>query len=240
MRPKRNPSTHSTPLKPEQIQYLVFEGGGGKGFAYLGAIEVLEKLRVFDNVLGYGGASAGAITALLLSLGMNCIDIEKYLLETDFNKFFDPASPRKMPSAGIGAVEVQDNEAEREFIDGNAVTKLLNQLVVMQLPWSRWIFPIAAVPNSTPLSELIRAATEKQLAKLPPPVPQLIKDWRKYLAYLPRDMGLFSGEAARREFDRLISARYAEKTKITSVGVKNITFAQHYAAFSTKGPDCNA
>ena len=43
---------------------LVFEGGGAKGIAYLGAMEVLEKKDILKNIERIGGASAGAINAL--------------------------------------------------------------------------------------------------------------------------------------------------------------------------------
>ena len=33
------------PLNPANIQYLAFEGGGGKGASYLGAIHVIEQLK---------------------------------------------------------------------------------------------------------------------------------------------------------------------------------------------------
>ena len=32
-------------LKKEDVRYLALEGGGGKGVAYLGAIEALERLQ---------------------------------------------------------------------------------------------------------------------------------------------------------------------------------------------------
>lgn len=65
---------------PRNVRYLAFEGGGGKGAAYLGAIEVLEQKKVLPlktamtpdgtrQVRGFAGSSAGALTAFLLSLG---------------------------------------------------------------------------------------------------------------------------------------------------------------------------
>lgn len=66
---------------------LSFKGGGGKGNAYLGVIKVLEKLdyggilplqptNKNKQIVGIGGASAGAITSLALALGMTSNDIE--------------------------------------------------------------------------------------------------------------------------------------------------------------------
>ena len=54
---------------PKPTKHLVFQGGGGKGLAYIGALRTLEKdvsLRLTDLV-GVAGASAGAITALLVA-----------------------------------------------------------------------------------------------------------------------------------------------------------------------------
>lgn len=48
--------------------YLAFEGGGGKGAAYLAVVQAIEELGLKDKFDGYSGSSAGAITALLLSL----------------------------------------------------------------------------------------------------------------------------------------------------------------------------
>ncbi len=38
--------TEANLIDSKSINYLVFEGGGGKGNAYLGAIQVLEEVNV--------------------------------------------------------------------------------------------------------------------------------------------------------------------------------------------------
>jgi NTE family protein len=52
-----------------QFRNLVFEGGGVKGIAYAGAIEVLEKESILSDIKRVAGTSAGAITAALLASG---------------------------------------------------------------------------------------------------------------------------------------------------------------------------
>jgi NTE family protein len=47
---------------------LVFKGGGVRGIAYMGAIEVLDEYRIIDNIERVAGTSAGAITAAMLAL----------------------------------------------------------------------------------------------------------------------------------------------------------------------------
>lgn len=46
---------------------LVFKGGGVRGIAYMGAIEVLEELKVLDQIQRVAGTSSGAIAATLVS-----------------------------------------------------------------------------------------------------------------------------------------------------------------------------
>src|SRR4051794_925896 len=85
------------------IQYLAFEGGGGKGVAFLGAINALESLKVLpikrkgdgeNQIKGISGASAGAITALFLAMGVKAEDLKKILSRPqDFKGFFDKAEP---------------------------------------------------------------------------------------------------------------------------------------------------
>ena len=72
-----------------QFRNLVFEGGGVKGIAYAGAIQVLEKKNVLADITRVGGSSAGAITAALLAAGASAKDIEEIVGHTSFRKFMD-------------------------------------------------------------------------------------------------------------------------------------------------------
>ena len=96
-------------LRPDEIKYLAFEGGGGKGFAYVGALEELEERKILEftdapggfhklkpKIRGIAGASAGAITALLVSCGFNSTRIREWMKKTRFEGFFDPPDPREV------------------------------------------------------------------------------------------------------------------------------------------------
>ncbi|MBN1859286.1 patatin-like phospholipase family protein [Candidatus Bipolaricaulota bacterium] len=72
---------------------LVFEGGGVKGIAYLGALEELQQLGVLQRIIRVGGTSAGAIMAILLALGYSLDEVRTVLWDLDFRAFVDP-SPR--------------------------------------------------------------------------------------------------------------------------------------------------
>lgn len=89
------------PLLPEHIRYLSFEGGGGKGAAYLGVLIALlrPEFNVFkkgeddltylsDDIAGIAGTSAGGITAALLGAG---VPLEELIAMTlDINPSKDP------------------------------------------------------------------------------------------------------------------------------------------------------
>ncbi len=90
-----------------EIHHLAFEGGGGRGLVYLGAVETLEDLyfqKKFERpreakdpvfpiidiykevdkrpIKGISGTSAGAITAFMLSCGMTSQDIRNEIETT--------------------------------------------------------------------------------------------------------------------------------------------------------------
>jgi NTE family protein len=72
-----------------QIKNLVFEGAGIRGIAYAGAIKKLEEKGMLHDVERVGGTSAGAIIALLLSLGYTADEIQTIISNTSFKKFND-------------------------------------------------------------------------------------------------------------------------------------------------------
>lgn len=68
---------------------LIFEGGGVKGIAYVGSMEVLESKGILKNITRVGGTSAGAINALLFGLNYSTTETKKILSGLDFKKFLD-------------------------------------------------------------------------------------------------------------------------------------------------------
>jgi NTE family protein len=73
----------------EQFTNLVFEGGGVKGIAYCGALEILENKGILKNISRVAGTSAGAITAGLLAVGFDNNEIFILLKNTSFSSFMD-------------------------------------------------------------------------------------------------------------------------------------------------------
>lgn len=76
----------SEEVEEQKYNALVLKGGGIKGIAYVGALEVLEKYYSFN---WFAGTSAGAITATLLAAGFTNDDLKKELLSKDFSDFKD-------------------------------------------------------------------------------------------------------------------------------------------------------
>ncbi|HHO77107.1 MAG TPA: patatin [Deltaproteobacteria bacterium] len=72
-----------------QFRNLVFEGGGVKGIAYVGAMSILELRGSLGGILRVGGTSAGAINALVYALGYSLAEQNAILRSTDFKKFMD-------------------------------------------------------------------------------------------------------------------------------------------------------
>ena len=74
---------------PYHFRNLVFEGGGVKGVAYVGAMQVLEGKGILSDIQRVGGTSAGAINATLFALGFTNAEQRSILKKLDFNKFMD-------------------------------------------------------------------------------------------------------------------------------------------------------
>jgi len=68
---------------------LVFEGGGVKGLAYLGAMKVLQRKGILDAIRRVGGTSAGAINAALYAIGYTNTEQRRIMYEVDFECFKD-------------------------------------------------------------------------------------------------------------------------------------------------------
>ncbi len=77
--------------EPNIINNLIFQGGGVKGIAYVDALKESVKNRIFNlnNIKRVGGTSAGAITAVLLGVGYNLVEIEELLKKFKFESLLD-------------------------------------------------------------------------------------------------------------------------------------------------------
>ena len=72
-----------------QWRNLVFEGGGVKGIAAVGAVGELRAQGHLDHIVRVAGTSAGAINALIFALGYSIEEQQAILQSTDFEAFLD-------------------------------------------------------------------------------------------------------------------------------------------------------
>ncbi|WP_018341619.1 patatin-like phospholipase family protein [Cytophaga aurantiaca] len=68
---------------------IVLEGGGIRGFAYIGTYEVLDSLHILDSIERVGGSSAGAIQAALLAVGYTPSEMKVIAETIPLKKFTD-------------------------------------------------------------------------------------------------------------------------------------------------------
>jgi NTE family protein len=186
--------------KPENIQYLSLEGGGGKGVAYLGAIRALERMKVLpidiskpgqNQVKGISGASAGAITALLLAMGVDSGKIEGLLSKPKtFTDFFD------LPAVGVFRSVNRQNKPDLRH-ESPADVPPLDFIRARTERIAGWAGLVGA------FAFLARAASA---GANDPIVQRLLQHPEQYLYNLVFDRGLFPGFAPRRFFAGAISA----------------------------------
>ena len=74
---------------PYPYRNLVFEGGGVKGVAYGGVLDVLEQRGITSRITDVAGTSAGAITATLVSLGYTAAKFKEIMMGLDFSTLED-------------------------------------------------------------------------------------------------------------------------------------------------------
>ncbi len=80
---------YSLCMSASQFTNLVFEGGGVKGIAYIGAMKELESRGHLGRIVRVGGTSAGAINALIFALGYTVDEQRDIISSTSFSKFMD-------------------------------------------------------------------------------------------------------------------------------------------------------
>lgn len=73
-------------FKKNLYKNLVFKGGGVRGIAYMGALEILDELGIVDNIQRVAGTSAGAIAATLVSFRLSIPETKALFNSLDITK----------------------------------------------------------------------------------------------------------------------------------------------------------
>ncbi|SDJ51494.1 S8 family serine peptidase [Microbulbifer yueqingensis] len=231
-------------LRAEEVKYLVLEGGGGKGLVYLGAVRALESIRTSSghpiyhiengrlrNIRGVAGASAGAITALAMSLGMTSAELERISdpRYKDFEEFFDlPASPRNVPALGRNCVNGSSSSVLNDYLFNplqsilrEGLEAIIPDVLEGRLNPSSISRQLVGQLRSGLHSRAVRGIQHGDGLRDKLLSPAMIY----YAQNLWEDLGLFSGCAARAFFDQLIRQRG---------GTANMNFADHQRRFGVK------
>ncbi len=72
---------------------VVLSGGGARGMAHIGVLEVLEDLKIPIDCIA--GTSMGAVVGGLYASGMSARDIDKTMRSVDWQEAFNDAPPRR-------------------------------------------------------------------------------------------------------------------------------------------------
>jgi NTE family protein len=232
-------NTKPQKLSPDDVHYLSFEGGGGKGAAYLGALAALSHpeigllqyeaetddyhLRRWSSADGVGirgvaGASVGAITAALLASGWGIRALYEDVVSdrTTLAGFFDPAEPthRKVPVALRADGESSPRGAGSTH-PGSYFVETREQGKFAQLLDTDW----ARAVGDGPLGELAALLTPN------PAVRQVLTGPVGHLQNLWLDYGLFSGCAGQSFLET--SIREGRFMTHSDDEGQNVTFSEH-------------
>ncbi|MHA1202099.1 MAG: patatin-like phospholipase family protein [Candidatus Heimdallarchaeaceae archaeon] len=102
-------------VSKDDVKYLVFEGGGGKGLIYLSPLQALEELDILSyntvnvngknvyrldhkKIHGVAGTSVGGLTALLLAAGFTSEELHTVLTSGLDEKILDSVEFGKIPT----------------------------------------------------------------------------------------------------------------------------------------------
>ncbi len=201
----------------DKIKYLSFEGGGGKGNAYAGAILALQHLKVLqfynNSLVGQikeiSGSSAGAITALLLGSGYSFTEIMAELTKGTFINFFDAPVVGEQIYAGRGFsyIDIDKLNNRQRSVDD---TFRSSYIVIVNLLWYKLLKEV-----------------DKQNHGL-----SLILDANRFKLQqcLLLDYGLFSGKVIHIYFNNLISKKvFLKKNCLDPNSKKAIARAEAFA-----------
>ena len=98
-------------LKRNLYKNLVFSGGGVRGIAYLGALEMLDEYGIIENIQRVAGTSAGAITATTISFGLSIQETINIFNSLDVTK----VPQKETNSQALKLLSFPEQESSRRF-----------------------------------------------------------------------------------------------------------------------------
>jgi predicted acylesterase/phospholipase RssA len=139
-------------VRPNDVRHLVFGGGGGRGWAHIGAVQAMEKLTnapvvakrkgASAHIDGVAGASIGALVAMGVALGATAAQIARYArlnLNASGFRRGDPATSMLLEDAALGRGDilgdpvVVDGRFTTARVDPQLLTKLSERYLLESL-----------------------------------------------------------------------------------------------------------
>jgi NTE family protein len=119
----------------KSIERVVCSGGGAKGVVYPGSYKAMVDTGVFMGVKKVSGASAGAITATLMAVGIPPLTLRTLLLETNFEDLLGERIGNVFTKNRPGlAFLTKDGKPLLEYIRKNINETVKNKLDELDYP----------------------------------------------------------------------------------------------------------
>ena len=83
-------------LRTMILKNLAIKGGGVRGVAYVGALQVLEENNLLNGIQRVAGTSAGALLSGMICAGYDAGQIKELMLQLDFRKFESGWNPLRI------------------------------------------------------------------------------------------------------------------------------------------------
>lgn len=113
----------------QRIERVVCSGGGAKGVVYPGSYRAMKDTGILKGVKAFSGASAGAITAALMALGISPAVFREKLLTTNLKDLMGTGVGKILGknAAGIAFI-TKDGQPLEQFIRENIITTVRSSL----------------------------------------------------------------------------------------------------------------
>ncbi|MFI4938326.1 MAG: patatin-like phospholipase family protein, partial [Candidatus Berkiellales bacterium] len=148
----------------------VFEGGGGKGLVFPGALEVLELNGIFQKLKRVAGSSAGGIIAVLIAVGYTpkeIIHILKY--EIDFKQLmdtrvsFDPTRVFKLMGMKVGLTDIIMLFKHKGVYKGDAFEALAKKIIARKIQEH---LHLVAIKYNTTVADILKKYDIENLGEI--------------------------------------------------------------------------
>lgn len=130
-----------------QPEVLILQGGGAKGMAYSGIVEVLEDTGLLKGIKRVGGTSAGALMGLPIALGYSAGEIHEIVKHSRFAQFYAESTVKfKAVTKLVDAISSKSLD-EHQWHEGNMLSKFASKFLLPELAhhsqesvktWTHW------------------------------------------------------------------------------------------------------